>query len=93
MENGLDFELCRDILSFGIRPTERVLHLGCGDKQTNLLDNLQTLNPALFYLGIDIDFDVIDKLKEKYSDIPKMFTILQSSNFYSRWLQLPWLQL
>lgn len=70
MENGLDFELCRDILSFGIRPTERVLHLGCGDKQTNLLDNLQTLNPALFYLGIDIDFDVIDKLKEKYSDIP-----------------------
>jgi hypothetical protein len=70
MENRLDFELCKDIVSFGIRPTERVLHLGCGDKQTNFLDNLQILNPAVFYLGIDIDFDVIENMRKKYSEFP-----------------------
>lgn len=70
MENRLDIELCKDIFSFGIKPTERVLHLGCGDKQTNLLDNIQTINPAIFYLGVDIDPNVIENFKEKYKDFP-----------------------
>lgn len=70
MENNLDFEICNDIFSFGIKPTERVLHLGCGDKQTNLLDNIQKINPAIFYLGVDIDPNVIEKMSEKYKDNP-----------------------
>ena len=70
MENKLDFELCKDILSFGIKPTERILHLGCGDKQTNFLHNIQNINPAIFYLGVDVDIDVINRMKESYKDFP-----------------------
>ena len=34
------YEMCKDILSFGIESKEKILHLGCGDKQTNLLFNM-----------------------------------------------------
>lgn len=70
MEKELEIEICNDILSFGIEPTQRILHLGCGDKQTNFLDTMQHIHPGFFYLGVDVDVDVINRMEEKYSDIP-----------------------
>lgn len=68
MENQI--EICKDILSFGIKPTERIIHFGCGDEQTNLLDNMQTLMPNIFYLGVDVNEKIITKYTEKYKHIP-----------------------
>jgi hypothetical protein len=66
-----DLDLCKDILAFGIKPTERLLHFGCGDKQTNFLNNVIKLNPQIFYLGVDVNIDTIDSLNEKYKDNPE----------------------
>jgi len=68
METELD--LSKEILSFGIKPTERVLHFGCGDKQTNFLKNIQHIMPGIFYLGVDVNIDLIDKMNETYKDYP-----------------------
>ena len=75
MENKLDFELCKDILSFGIKPTERILHLGCGDKQTNFLHNIQNINPAIVYVGVDVDMyvDSDEVTSEQYVKSSSLF--------------------
>jgi hypothetical protein len=65
-----DLELTNYILSFGIKPTERIIHFGCGDKQTNFLSNLQTIIPNIFYLGIDANEELIEDFREKYQDKP-----------------------
>jgi hypothetical protein len=65
-----DLNLCKDIISFGIRPTERVLHFGCGDKQTNFLKNIQGIMSGIFYLGVDVDIDLIDEMTELYKEFP-----------------------
>lgn len=70
MENEIKMKRFRDILSFGIKPKQRILHLGCGDKETNFIENMHNINPNIFYLGVDVDIDIIEGMKQKYADIP-----------------------
>jgi hypothetical protein len=63
-----DIDLFNDILSFGVKTKERVLHFGCGDKQINFIDNIHKKDLSIYYLGIDADIDLIDNFEKKYSN-------------------------
>ena len=82
MENKLEIEMCKDILSFGIESKEKILHLGCGDKQTNLLFNMDKLINDFYYLGVDVDIDVIDSLEQSFKNNENYtFTNITVQNF------------
>lgn len=64
-----EIDLAKEILSFGITPHDRILHVGCCDNGTNLIHELERKNIETFYLGVDVK-DEINELKKKYSDVP-----------------------
>lgn len=82
MGNELEIEICNDMLSFGIKSNDKILHLGCGDKQTNLLFNMDKLLSDFYYLGVDADIDVIDSMEDTFKHHQNYsFTNITIQNF------------
>jgi hypothetical protein len=62
-------DLSSEIIEFGISQQDRILHVGCCDKQINLIDKLEKMGIEAFYLGVDVKDEIIE-LKSKYENTP-----------------------
>lgn len=65
----VEVDLSNEIIEFGITEHDRLLHIGCCDKQINLIDKLEKIGIETFYLGVDVK-DKIIELKSKYENTP-----------------------
>lgn len=65
----VEVDLSNEIIEFGITEHDRLLHIGCCDKQINLIDKLEKIGIETFYLGVDVKDEIIE-LKSKYENTP-----------------------
>lgn len=65
----VEVDLSSEIIEFGISQQDRILHVGCCDKQINLIDKLEKMGIEAFYLGVDVKDEIIE-LKSKYENTP-----------------------